>query len=359
MVCAQERLGLDIQVVGGWEGCKPEINLHNAKVEFGKLATLRFGIPSRDLTKKIKGEISRADIVHLHSIWTGVISYGGWCSRVEKKPTILSPRGMLDKFNMQNRKLLKSSWYRLVEKKNISALSGFHFQDNSEREGCSWLGGSLKKPCIIQSNGSDFLGDDILLSISNHESITCHFKNNKSRKNLVFLGRLHSIKGLDLQVQLLADLHNVNLDAHLYLLGPDDGCAKSLEKLANELGVGRYLHLVGPVYGDDRLLWLRDADIVLLTSKYECNSNTAIETIAVGGVLVATDTCHLDQPAMAGAACVVPRNRKYLFKSVYQLIVNPEKARSIRKSAKCYAAKSLDWNKLANDMVKFYEKCIR
>jgi glycosyltransferase involved in cell wall biosynthesis len=104
---------------------------------------------------------------------------------------------------------------------------------------------------------------------------------------------------------------------------------------------------------------LKDADAVLLTSHYECNSNTALETIAVGGVLVATDTCHLDRPAQMGAACVVPRNRRRLFEATLELVTHPDKARDIREAASNYASRYLDWSAHAREMLAFYEKLVR
>jgi glycosyltransferase involved in cell wall biosynthesis len=176
--------------------------------------------------------------------------------------------------------------------------------------------------------------------------------------NLVYLGRLHPIKGLDMQIKLLADLREVGINAHLHLIGPDDGATDSIMNLAVKLGVSPFLHLLGAIYNDERLHWLKKADVVLLTSHYECNSNSAAETMAVGGVLVATDTCHVDRPAQLGAVCVVPREQTQLFDAVRELIIIPEKAQAIRQAARNYVMRYLDWTVHAREMLEFYDKLI-
>ena len=114
------------------------------------------------------------------------------------------------------------------------------------------------------------------------------------------------------------------------------------------------MHLHGPVYDDRRLLWLHEADAVLLTSYTECNPMTAIETLTAGGVLVATDTCHLDLPAAAGAARVVPRARARLRDSIIQLLDDPVAAEAQRSAARRYAREHLEWQALAMAMHGFY-----
>jgi glycogen(starch) synthase len=167
------------------------------------------------------------------------------------------------------------------------------------------------------------------------------------------------IKGLDLQTRLLPGLLKKGINVHLHLVGPDDGEGAGLERLASELGVADRIHQHGPIYGEERLRWLHDADAVLLTSHYECNSVTAAETLAVGGVLVATDTCHLGRAGDAGAAIVTPRDPLHLVEALSGLLSEVGQLSDIRRRASAFAQQNLEWRSLAGQMVDFYRRLIK
>jgi glycosyltransferase involved in cell wall biosynthesis len=81
---------------------------------------------------------------------------------------------------------------------------------------------------------------------------------------------------------------------------------------------------------------------------------TAVETMTAGGVLVATDTCHLDVPAAAGAVRVVPRARARLRDAIAQLLDDRALADTQRAAARRYAQEHMEWKALAVAMRDFY-----
>ncbi|MBK1620619.1 hypothetical protein CKO42_19740 [Lamprobacter modestohalophilus] len=323
-------------------------------IRLGPFLTQRFAIPGPRLMSILHRSIQRADIVHLHSLWNGVITQAGWFGRFCRKPMVLSPRGMLDAHNMRRREGFKQWYLRLVEQRNLEALAAFHFLDETERAGCDWLAPARERPCVIQPNGLDLEGLRQRLA-SVPADLPSRAVPDPAARHLVFLGRLNVIKGLELQLEILAQLRAAGEPAHLHWIGPDDGEWPKLRELATRLGVSDVLHWHGPVYGDERLGWLRAADAVLLTSHYECNSNMAAETLAVGGALVATDTCHLDRAALAGAARVVPRQPGALSAALLELFHDASATAALRGAGIAFARAELDWAPLAARMLIFYQ----
>lgn len=361
MIKAQTDLGADVRLIFG-ERCRDVTPvLESVNYWAASLIKAPFAIPSWGLVRLITTNIAWADVVHLHSVWNGVISLAEFHGRRQHKRIVLSPRGMLDERNVQRRRGLKAVWLRFVERNNLAAIGGLHFQDESELRGCKWLAVIQDKPFIIQPNGFEM--PSALLGINDNDPkrgdtpISLTFKAGEEI-NLVFLGRLNVIKGLELQVQLIADLIDAGIPSRLHLVGPDDGVEAQLRALAANLGVAEFINFVGPIYGENRFAWLQQADAVLLTSHYECNSNTAMEALGVGAVLVATDSCHLDRPASAGAVCVVARDRTALLSAVLELVKTPDRAVALRKRAADYARQNLDWTVHASDMLKFYEQLL-
>lgn len=349
---AQAALGASVELVAGGDP-HGDHAVDGLRARCGPFLTQRFAIPAPRLSQTLHQAVQVADVVHLHSLWNVVITQAGWLGRWCKKPMVLSPRGMLDAHNMQRRARFKQWYLRLVELRNLNALAAFHFLDETERGGCDWLAPARERPAVIQPNGVD-------LDALQHRleavplDLPARSVAQPAARHLVFLGRLNVIKGLELQLETLADIRAAGLATHLHWIGPDDGEWPRLRELAARLGVADTLHWHGPLYGDERLGWLRAADAVLLTSHYECNSNMAAETLAVGGVLLATDTCHLDRAAAVGAARVVPRERGPLSAALLELLRNDEAVKALRAGGPAFARTELDWEPLAERMLDFY-----
>jgi glycosyltransferase involved in cell wall biosynthesis len=264
---------------------------------------------------------------------------------------LMSPRGMLDRHNIRRRGPMKSLYWNLCENAGVQALDGIHFLDETEQDGAAWAM-RRDKPAIIQPNGLDL--DHIAGELEAERSAKGSPFPAGDEAHLVFLGRLNVIKGLEMQVDLMADLRGQGVRARLHLIGPDDGERERLLRHAAQAGVSDAVELHGPIYGHDRLRWLHDADAVLMTSHYECNSNTAAETMGVGGLLVATDTCHLNKAGAGGAAVVVPRERTAVRDAVLTVLRDRLRAQAIRARSLAHAKAQLDWRALGEDMLSFY-----
>ncbi len=101
-----------------------------------------------------------------------------------------------------------------------------------------------------------------------------------------FAGRLTAIKRPEDLVRTLAATRTAGVDAVLVLVG--DGPERdSAERLAGELGVAEHCRFVG--YQREMQAWYAAFDAVLLTSQNEGTPVVAIEALAAGKPVVATD----------------------------------------------------------------------
>lgn len=351
--------GNEVELIGGsFSGKRTDLSINLLSVQKHPFLYPRFAVPGPSMTKALWRAIAAADVVHLNGMWTGVITQAGLLGRLLRKPIVLSPHGMLDAHNMRRRELFKKCYLRFIEKGNLNALAGFHFLDETERSGCNWLQLARDLPSLVQPNG--IFVEDLQLHLKELHRLDLGIGiEEKLAKHVVFLGRLSIIKGLELQLQALADIRSLGHPVHLHWIGPDDGQWSKLQALAESLGVTNALHWHGPVYGDERLRWLQSADAVILSSHYECNSVMAAEAMAVGGVLLATDTCHLDRAASAGAVQLVPRDRHLFGMALLDLLHDEHAAQRLRKRALAFARSELDWQPLAQRLISFYEGLIR
>ena len=314
----------------------------------------RWSLPTVHSKQQLQQAISQADVVELHSLWNGVISFSGKACRVQGVPYVYTPRGMLDPFCLRTRGWLKklSAW--MGEDKNISGAAAFHLLSEEEHQGMLQVRPYLKnRPFVVASNGLGAVPEKYPQGL-----IAQRFPETVGRKTLLFLGRLDEIKGLELPLQAVAQLDPAQRPMTL-LGGPDFGQEYHLRQLVTSLGIAPWVVFAGPIYGDDRFSLLAEADLVGLTSHYECNSVTGTEAFAVGGAVLATEGSSLRHAAQAGAARVVPRTVEAYAQAISELLNDPQQCQNLRKSAKLYAQRQLNWDKLVLPLVELYRKIAR
>lgn len=323
-------------------------------VEHPLQITGRWSLLSTASKRVLKQAIQQADLVELHSIWNGVIGYAGKTARMMHKPYLYTPHGMLDPYCLQSRSWLKKIWAITGEERNIAGARGFHVLSEEEKNGILQARPYLSdREFVVSPNGVDVQQSVPTTGVMNNQ-----FPETLGRKVVLFLGRLDVIKGLELPMQAIASME-ASQRPMILLVGPDFGDETRLKHLAVTLGIAPWVIFAGPLYGNDRFSLLAEADLVGLTSHYECNSVTATEALAVGGAVLATEGSSLRHAAQAGAAKVVPRTVEAYAKAVQELLHDEQQLRNLRKSARLYAQRQLNWDRLVVPLVDLYRKIAR
>jgi D-inositol-3-phosphate glycosyltransferase len=107
---------------------------------------------------------------------------------------------------------------------------------------------------------------------------------------LLFVGRIQPLKGLDVAVRTLAELHRP--EARLVVVGGASGTEGAdeidrIHKLVAELGVAEQIRMVEPVPHHLLSTYYRAADVVLVPSRSESFGLVALEAAACGTPVVA------------------------------------------------------------------------
>ncbi len=356
LACAQQRLGAQVLVVSGENGQggkddAAEDSNGELEIRHCRQLPLPFELPSCGMLRTLEREIAKADLAHLHSLWNGTITAAARIARNSGVPYVISPRGMLDPEAIRQKRTFKRLYRMLVDHSTSNGAAGFHFLTTDERATAVWPPHAGQRTAVIP-NGIEV---DAVQQAAGLFSPTMFLD---AGPNLLYLGRLHPTKGLGLQLDALSGLKNRGIEARLFFIGPDGGDAARLRKLARAARVDEQVQILPPVYGDQRLALLKAADCVLLTSHFEGNSVSAMETMAVGGLLIATDTTHLDEAARYDAAIVVKREATAVSDAVTQVLNTPEFGQSVRKRAVEYARTSLESAVIARRMLSFYDEVL-
>lgn len=158
-------------------------------------------------------------------------------------------------------------------------------------------------------------------------------------KELVFLGRLVSDKGLDLLLSAIANLKNDNLYPQLTVIGTGEE-GKVLRQQADNLQINEQVHFVGAKVGNELVRLLNAHQILVVPSRWhEPFGVVALEGIACGCVVVGSSGGGLKE-AIGDCGTTFPNGDEASLRQVlYQLLTQPELLIRYRANAPSHLAK--------------------
>ena len=227
--------------------------------------------------------LERADVCHIHGVWNVPEWWASYLARSRRRPYVVSPRGMLQPQAVRRGRLRKSVAYQLLERANLRGAALLHATSEQEADALRDL--QLGVPIAVVPNGVDL------------ESAQSVARGYRERLGIppdafvvLYLGRMHRIKRLDLLADAFDDLRRTHPSAHLVLAGHDEqGLVPGLMRRlsAHESSV----HPIAAVGGRDKWALLRDADAIVVCSDSESFGMTVVESLAAGVPAVVTRTC--------------------------------------------------------------------
>jgi len=306
-----------------------------------------------NLTKAVRKAAGWSDLIHIHGLWCFpqfIASRAAWWIG---KPYIVSPHGMLDPWALGQRRIRKQLYGHLIERRTLKRASAIHAL--TEREALDIQRLESGRPVYTIPNGIDPSEFDAL---PDREVFERRFPQIAGKRVILFLGRIHPKKGLDLLAQAFAEVARSRVEAFLMIAGPDENgylsrIESSLKKLVPE---DRFL-FTGLLESNGRLAALAAADLFVLPSYSEGLPVAAVEAMAAGLPVILSEACNIDA-AGAGAGLVVPTDATALCKAILHVIDNPSQAIAMGRRAREFISTNHTWDNIASQMVDAYERVI-
>jgi glycosyltransferase involved in cell wall biosynthesis len=123
---------------------------------------------------------------------------------------------------------------------------------------------------------------------------------------IIFLGRIHFVKGCDLLVEAFSRIAKQIDTAHLLIAGPDEvGWKKALVKKAKELKINDRITWAGLLVGDVKWGALRASEVFVLPSHQDNHSVAMAEALACSVPVLISDKVHVWPQIIADGAGLV------------------------------------------------------
>ncbi|HSB74821.1 MAG TPA: glycosyltransferase [Terriglobales bacterium] len=304
--------------------------------------------PRTDFARELRHAVTGFDLVHLHALWNPKITVAAAACRRARVPYLISPHGMLQEVSVSVKGPLKRVYYRLFEKATLEGAAAVHFLTGHEaEESTRWTPAAMLQ--LIAPNGIDpGLGKGIQPGTFRNAHPQLH-----GRRLLLFLGRLHWSKGLDLQLETVARLARQMPDVTWVLVGPDGGQWSGLWRKVREHGLAAQVLWTGPLPWRQCLEALADADLFLLTSRHEAHSVAMNEALAMGVPVLLSDTVRFHAVEEWGAGRVAA-DADQLAQAAVEILSDGDLAAAMGRAGRKMASDLLAWPKVADAMLRGY-----
>lgn len=232
-----------------------------------------FGV-SPKLFNAMRDAAGEVDIFHTHGLWLPVNIYAARAIRHGSSKMVWSPRGMLMEWAWRHKWLKKQVVWHSAQKGALESVDLVHVTAEPELEDVRRRG--LRQPVAVIPNGVD-VADQPTARNSNSEART-----------ILFLGRIHKIKGLDILLEAWSAVETDFANWELRIVGPDDyGSLAGLQDQAARLNLKR-VFFEGPLFGGDKLSAMASSDLFILPSHSENFGLVVAEALAQGTPVITT-----------------------------------------------------------------------
>lgn len=288
------------------------------------------------------------DIVHTQMPFIYPSMIAGRLAAKNNKTLFYNQRGVFHPERLKYRGFKKKLYIDLIEKPIMKKATGLIALTPEELHSYRKL--DVHTPCHLVPNGVDVEQ----FRRKAQPNAFAKFGITDATKVILFLGRLHPSKGIDLLLDAFFKLASLDLDVVLILAGPDEHrFSAGMVNAATSKGLGHRVVVPGMVVGEEKLELLARADVFVLPSTGEGHSMAILEALASGTPVVISPECNFSRVEEVGAGKVVDRDPSKLANAIKLYLTDGVLAQASAQAA--YAlAKEFSWPPIIERLEHIY-----
>ncbi len=224
------------------------------------------------------------DIVHQHSLWTGISRVTNVLRKQTGMPVVIAPQGTLTDWALRRSRFKKRIALAMYESENLRKASCLHAVAETEIAEIRSFG--LTNPVAVIPNG---IADAWLNSTGSAERFRTRFDLSPDRRIVLFLSRVSPKKGLPMLLEAIHQCRISFTDWILIIAGADEfGHLAEIQGLIAQLGLDDSVRLVGPLLDQIKRDAFAAAELFVLPSYSEGAPVVIPEALAVSVPVLAT-----------------------------------------------------------------------
>ena len=314
-------------------------------------ATREFGI-SWPMTHWLWRNIYRYDLVHVHAIFCYASTVAMLIAHRHHIPYICTTHGLLRSWALKQRAAKKAMYWQIIERSNVNRAKAIHFTADAELADAQRQ--LLRPPLFVIPHGIDPrpIREDASTTLRHNLGLS------SEEPVIVFMSRLHPVKGLDYLIPALAEVSDLPFTFILAGSG-DPAYEQQIHRMLAEAGLQERTHCVGFVTGEQKDLLLQGADLFVLTSHSENFGIAVLEALAAGTpVLVTPGVALASVVAQHGLGYVTEMNDAAIAATLRRFLSERETARLMGQNGREFVRQRYAWSRVASDLTQVYESVL-
>jgi glycosyltransferase involved in cell wall biosynthesis len=240
------------------------------------------------LFKEVAQRIRAADVVHIHELRSLLSVAAAFASVRQSIPFVLSPHGGLRHLG---RGRLKTIFDNLWGHRILKAAAGVLAISPIEEQDALAMRVPAEKIFRVPNSVDGLSADSVARDNDFRQR-----RGLGTGRLVVFLGRLHRVKGADLLLEAFARVchDEEGGGVHLVLAGPDDGEGARLHEIVGRLNLHDRVTFTGYLDQKEKFEALSNSHLVVVPSRSEVFAITAVEALICSRPVLLSSACGLD-----------------------------------------------------------------
>ncbi|MEQ8968475.1 MAG: glycosyltransferase [Azospirillaceae bacterium] len=303
-----------------------------------------------EMSRALRARVAEFDVVHIHSLYLHTTKAAADACQRAGVPYIIRPHGSLDPYLINRSRGRKRVMEWLYQNRAFRRAAAVHFTAEEERRlATPYVHGARG---VVAPLGVDLSAFDTLPAPGRFRN---RYPELADKRLMLFFGRLHFKKGLDLLVGAFARLAADAPDLHLVIAGPDDGYGEEVRGWIAERGLSDRVLFTGMLTGEDKRAVLVDSDVFVLPSYTENFGMAILEALCCRLPVVISDQVNIhDEVAAAEAGLVVPCDAGRVAEATARVLADPDLAARLVANGLELVANRYDWRAASANLEHLY-----
>lgn len=295
------------------------------------------------LLRVLPSYIQWANVVHLTAVYSFPTFPTLFFCRLFNKPVVWSPRGALQRWEGTSRVVRKWVWESICQK--LAPRNNLVLHVTSQAEADQSRKRFPRLRAVVIPNGVDV--PQILRR-----------KASNGRLRLLYLGRLHPIKGIELLLEACGIVGELSPDWHLYIAGTGSpSYVDFLKTKVQELGLSKQVEFVGEVFEEKKEALFARSDVALVPSHVENFGIVVAESLAHAVPVIASKGTPWIGLETNRCGLWVDNDPESLATAIRKIRTLP--LQEMGQRGRDWMEKDFSWESLSGEMLALYRECIR
>jgi glycosyltransferase involved in cell wall biosynthesis len=299
------------------------------------------------LASVVANELRDAHVLHIHGLWNAAVWSAAAAAKHLKRPVVLSPRGMLAPSALAHDGWRKKLVYPVADRRVIRDAARLHATSRIEFD---------ELANMTESGRIVYVPNGVELPPPNGDAraVRSRFRLPPTAPLILFLGRIHPIKRLDLLAAAFGRVLQRHPGAHLVIAGPDEeGHRAQTAPLFTPFGGS--VTWTGRVDDVDKRQLLDAVAVLVMCSNSESFGMSVAEAMAAEKPVVVTRTCPWPDVESHQAGFWVEQTSDAIAAGVNAVLSDESSARAMGRRGRSLVAAQYSWTHAASALIHAYQ----